>query len=182
MSEFPRRLALKVAVKAIILACLLLFAYILLGTLRCSSSPQGTAAPLQQRVELSPERPLQRIQWAGGNVLVLYRDPTLLAILASQDETRDLPALRAHDPSRLVVFDRAGGMNCPLEWVPPGSRQAPHQPWPGGLREICRNNWYDAAGRNLDRSRPDIAVPPYRWAEDNLLILGSGGDNPPPQP
>lgn len=182
MSGFPRRLALKVAVKTIILACLLLFAYILLGTLRCSTSPQGAPPPLQQRVELSPERPLQRIQWAGGSVLVLYRDPTLLAILASQGGDSGLSALRAHDPSRLVLFDRAGGMNCPLQWVAPGSRQAPRQPWPGGLREICRNNWYDAAGRNLDRSKPDIAVPQYRWAEDNLLILGSGGDNPHPQP
>lgn len=194
MPENTHRLALRVAVKLAALGSLLLFAYILFGSLRCSPQPERSLAPLQQQVQVDARHPLARIPWEGGNVLVLYRDEATLMGLStphpdlarpsSIEQPNDLPALRAYHPARLVLFDRGGDMNCPLEWVPAGSRQPPYQPWPGGFREICRNTWYDAAGRHFGRpgSGRDIAVPEYHWQQENLLILGIGGDNPPPQP
>ena len=69
-------------------------------------------------------------------------------------------------------------MACPLEWLAPGHRLPPVQPWPGGFREICRNHWFDAAGRSLSGPRSaDLAIPAHRWEGENLLILGESGDN-----
>ena len=194
MPDSTRRLALRVAVKFTVLSALLLFAYVLLGSVRCSPGPAHEHTPQQQQVTVTAANPLERIHWAGGNVLVLYRDKALLNELAKNhpmqldsgkaqaEQPDDLPALRAYDPARLVLFDRAGEMNCPLEWLPPGSRKPPIQPWPGGFREICRNGWYDAAGRAFAPSGGRaIAVPDYHWGEGHLLILGSGGDNRPPK-
>lgn len=194
MPDSTRRLALRVAVKFAVLGALLLFAYVLLGSLRCSPWPEHAHPPQRQQVKVTAANPLERIRWSGGSVLVLYRDEGLLNELSKPHTMRldptihqaeqpvDLPALRAYDPARLVLFDRAGEMNCPLEWLPPGSRKPPIQPWPGGFREICRNGWYDAAGRPfVPAGGRAIAVPDYHWEEGHLLILGSGGDNRPPK-
>ena len=196
MNDNPRRLLLRVATKLMAMAALLFFASILLFNLRCSGNLERPLSTQTERIQVSSSQALQRIHWSEGNVLVLYRDTDQLAQLEaanprlrdpdsqSVQQPADLARHRAKLASHLVLFDRGGEMACPLEWMPPGHRQPPYQPWPGGFREICQNTWYDAAGRayNGSGSARNIPIPAHHWQGQDLLILGHDGDNHTPQP
>jgi Rieske Fe-S protein len=196
MKDNPRRLLLRVATKLMAMAALLFFASILLLNLRCSGDLERPVSTQTERVQVSSSQALQRIPWSGGNVLVLYRDAEQLAQLElANPQLRDPDSQSAQQPpglavhrakraSHLVLFDRGGEMACPLEWLPPDHRLPPHQPWPGGFREICQNTWYDAAGRayGSGRSARNIPIPAHHWQGQDLLILGHDGDNRAPRP
>ncbi|MFU8837481.1 MAG: hypothetical protein ACNA75_04190 [Thiohalomonadaceae bacterium] len=194
MTEHPRRLLLRVATKLMAMTALLFFASILLLNLRCSGDPERPLSTQTEQIQANSHQALQRISWSEGNVLVLYRDNDLLAQLEATNprlsdpdsqrvqQPADLPIHRARLASHLVLFDRGGEMACPLEWLPPGHRLPPHQPWPGGFREICQNTWYDAAGRAYGSSSRNIPIPAHHWQGQDLLILGRDGDNRAPQP
>ncbi len=176
-ADNPRRLRLRVALKSLTLLLVLALLWVLLGSLPFPSREAGALPQTQHRVSASARQTVERIPWQAGNVLVLYRDARVLA----QFDGDDAATHRAQRAEYLVLYDRAGGMNCPLEWLPPDHRQAPQHPWHGGFREICQNQWYDAAGRSLGGgSGRDIAIPPHHWLSGDLLILGENGDNPAP--
>ena len=178
MNDPLRRLILRLIVKLLILATILLAFWVLLGSIRCSGSMPRPAETSRHTIHATAQQPLQRIPWAGGNVIVLFRDQALLEGMQHARPAGELTH-RAKRASWLVLYDRGGDMNCPLEWHGPGDHRAPFRPWPGGFREACRNQWFDAAGRSLGR-HADITIPPHHWQGENLLILGENGDNPAP--
>lgn len=161
MSEPSRRLILRVTLKLFGLTALLFIVYILFSGDDEQATPATTLTPL--RVELNTLHPAQaqRHEWAGG----------------------PLQLLRMSDNSPPHIFyDRGGKLGCPLRWQPPGTPQAPQQPWPGGFRDQCNSVWYHYDGKVLPQqaSEQDLKSPPYRIIEGHLLEIGVNGDNAAP--
>lgn len=175
------RLRLRVALKLMGLAALLIFLFVML---RALFSPPGGDVRLPLEIDLLGIEPGQheRVNWNGRRVLILHRDATMLDALpedaALYDPTsrfdrrpRGMTAPhRGWAPNWLVVYAESTDLGCDLEIVTP---RAAEEGWAGGLRDRCRGGRYDFAGR-VYRNQPamrNLEIPPHRL-EDTRLILG----------
>lgn len=196
MADTAARLLLRVSVKLFFLLALGFSLYALFSSLINDSQkhPQPDAS-LLHTIETIPEDQTYRIAWNKGNLILLRRSKDTLAALHKESERlldplsrhanqpAQLPAAtRSVHPDLFIAFDRGTDMGCPLEWIPPGNRQPPLQPWPGGFRDSCRGSWYDAAGRVFkgQQAGRNLDIPPYRFKSKDLLEIGASGDNPTP--
>jgi Rieske Fe-S protein len=161
MPEPSRRLILRVILKLFGLTALLFIVYILFSGDDEQATPATTLPPLLVDLNtLQPAQP-QRLEWAGGPLQLLR--------------------IADNAPSYLF-YDRGGKLGCPLSWQPPGTAQAPQQPWPGGFRDQCNSVWYLYDGKVLPEqaSEQNLQSPPYRIIEGDLLEIGVNGDNAAP--
>jgi ubiquinol-cytochrome c reductase iron-sulfur subunit len=195
MVDSDTRLLLRVAVKLMSLAGVGLALYALLASVLSGEATSGKSEPLLVRLDALSENQLLRVAWGEGNLLLLERSAATLASLDAEtaglqdpfsertSEPDGLPAAtRSVRPALFVAFDRGTGMGCPLGWVPSGSRGAPQQPWQGGFRDSCDGSWYDAAGRVFkgQQAGRNLAIPPYRYIDGDLLEIGPSRDNAAP--
>lgn len=174
------RLRLRVALKLMAFAALLLF---LFAMLRALFSPPGGDVRLPLEIDLRGIEPGQheRVNWNGRRVLILHREASMLEALpedaALYDPTsrfdrrpRGMTAPhRGWVPQWLVVYAESTDLGCDLEIVPPDASDG----WEGGLRDRCRDGRYDFAGR-VYRNQPamrNLEIPPHRL-EDTRLTLG----------
>ncbi len=197
MTDTPVRLLLRVSIKLLSLFGLGAVFYTLLSSLGHDNAEQPVAAPpLLHSLEGFAEGQSYRLAWGMGNLILVRRNEETLASLQRDTERlRDPLSQQARQPGHLspqtrsvrpdlfVAFDRGTDLGCPLKWIPPGSHEAPQQPWPGGFRDSCRGSWYDAAGRVFkgQQAGRNLDIPPYRFLNEDLLEIGSYGDNPPPE-
>lgn len=175
------RLRLRVTLKLMVLAALLLF---LMVTLRALFSPAGGDVRLPLEVDLQGIEPgeHQKVTWNGRRVLVLHRDATMLAALPEAEALYDPNSRfdrrprgiasphRGWVPEWLVVYAESADLGCDLDVVGPTGPDG----WEGGLRDRCRGGRYDFAGR-VYKGQPamrNLEIPPYRL-EGNRLILGA---------
>lgn len=174
------RLRLRVALKLMALAALLLFVLVILSAL---FSPPGGDVRLPLEVDLRGIEPgeHQRLTWNGRRILILHRDASMLAALPDADALYD-PNSRFDrrprgmtEPHRgwvaewLVVYAESTDLGCDLDIVEAAAADG----WEGGLRDRCRGGRYDFAGR-VYKGQPamrNLEIPPYRL-EGNRLILG----------
>lgn len=71
----------------------------------------------------------------------------------------------------LVIADYDPIYGCPMRWVAPADKEAPFQPWPGGLRAVCTEHWFDAAGTSLTQGVTHLKKIPFTLEKpDNLLL------------
>ena len=171
--------------------------YVLLAGIDNGSEHDNRTSPSPIRIDLSqlPASNPQRITWSGGGLILIRRDKAQLESLTGREgRLEDPQSLRAQQPDALpsparslrpdifLAYDRGTDMGCPLNWMPPGHRDAPLQPWPGGFRDNCRGSWYDAAGRVLrdQEAKRNLDIPPHRYSAENLLEVGGSGDNAAP--
>jgi ubiquinol-cytochrome c reductase iron-sulfur subunit len=174
------RLRLRVTLKLMAAAALLIFAMVLL---RAWFSPPGGDVRLPLEVDLRGIGPgeHQRLTWSGRRVLVLHRDATMLGALPEGDALYDpnsrfdrrprgmTAAHRGWVPEWLVIYAESTDLGCDLDIVPPHLSDG----WEGGLRDRCRGGRYDFAGR-VYKGQPamrNLEIPPYRL-DDRRLILG----------
>lgn len=197
MVDSSRRLILRVSVKLMLLFMAITMLFVLLSSIeRDDSENVGVSIPpLRLQLPDKPETNPRRIPWAGGNLIMIWRDATLLNSLtqhdselleplfqpAHQSTERSHPGHATH-PEIFIAFDRGTDMGCPLNWIPAGNHDAPLQPWPGGFRDNCRGSWYDAAGRVFkgQEAQRNLDIPPYRLLEGGLLEIGVSRDNAAP--
>jgi len=195
MNDSPRRLLLRVGAKVMALIAVTVAAYALFSSVR-EKTPEKAPSPATLRISLAEPATvsgIHRIQWSGGNLLLSYRTPDMLAALSGHrdalldPQSRDArqpeglsPVTRSRQPAIFLAYDRGTDMGCPLNWVPAGDRSAPLQPWPGGFRDTCRGSWYDAAGRVFKNQQAErnLDIPPYHLIGPDLLEVGVNGDNP----
>ncbi len=140
---------------------------------------QAGMAPLP--VDISPLQPGQQrvVAWRGKPVFILRRSATMLQSLAQgrhlladpRSEASVQPPwvdveYRSIRPDLLVVIGLCTHLGCvPLLQVAEGSYFCP-----------CHASRYDLAGR-VYRHQPaplNLEVPPYHYAADGLIVLGSG--------
>lgn len=175
------RLRLRVTLKLMALAAVLLF---LLVVLRALFSPLGgdIRLPLEVDLQLIEPGEDQRLTWGGRRILVLHRDAAMLAALPDADALYDPNSRfdrrprgitephRGRVPEWLVVYAESTDLGCDLDVVRPPTADG----WEGGLRDRCRGGRYDFAGR-VYKGQPamrNLEIPPYRL-EGTRLILGA---------
>jgi len=161
MQDSPRRLLLRVTLKLLSLAALIIVAYALLSEDEGEEAQSKSVPTLQIELNSLKANSAQRIEWAGGPLQLLRLEG---------------------DGAFALFYDRGGNLGCPLAWQAAGSTEAPQRPWPGGFRDQCSGTWYRYDGTVLPNQgvSQDLQGPPHRLVNGHLLQIGVNGDNAAP--
>lgn len=81
--------------------------------------------------------------------------------------------VRSAIDSYLVIADYDPIFGCPLQWIGPGAVEAPSQPWPGGLRAICTEHWFDSRGTSLTQGVADLRRFSYTQQDAKTLVISA---------
>ncbi|WP_026289690.1 hypothetical protein [Thioalkalivibrio sulfidiphilus] len=184
MQALPvRRLYYRVILKLMVLGLVLFVAQ---AMIRGFFSNPETDNRLALGVDLSALAPgeMQRVDWAGREVLVLRRSPAMDAADAAHEDRLYDPDSRlsvqpraARNPERTLVpgyfiaYGQGTDLSCPLDLVSPEA--ADEAGWGGGFTDRCRGSRYDFAGRVYDGqpARRNLEIPAYR-VEGARIVLG----------
>ncbi|KUM34086.1 ubiquinol-cytochrome c reductase iron-sulfur subunit [Pseudomonas sp. EpS/L25] len=150
--------------------------------LRPSRSAEVVAAPVEVDIGTLREGEQLTVQWRGQPVCVLRRSAADQArLLADQAALADPdsrassqppyvdPRLRSRRPDIFVATAICTHLGCIPSLAPSAANQA------GGYLCPCHGSHFDLAGR-VYRDQPaplNLAVPPYHFRGDNLLVIGS---------
>ena len=153
--------------------------------LRPSRSAEVAAAPVEVDLKALREGEQLTLQWRGQPVCVLRRSAADQArLLADQARLADPdsressqppyvdPRLRSRRPDIFVVTAICTHLGCIPSLAPSGTDRE------GGYLCPCHGSQFDLAGR-VYRDQPaplNLAVPPYHFRGDNLLVIGSDGE------
>ena len=153
--------------------------------LRPSRSAELAAAPVEVDLKALREGEQLTVQWRGQPVCVLRRSAADQArLLADQAGLADPdsressqppyvdPRLRSRRPDIFVVTAICTHLGCIPSLAPSGTDRE------GGYLCPCHGSQFDLAGR-VYRDQPaplNLAVPPYHFRGDNLLVIGSDGE------
>ncbi|WP_454253499.1 ubiquinol-cytochrome c reductase iron-sulfur subunit [Pseudomonas sp. Marseille-Q7302] len=153
--------------------------------LRPSRSAEAAAAPVEVDLKALREGEQLTLQWRGQPVCVLRRSAADQArLLADQAGLADPdsressqppyvdPRLRSRRPDIFVVTAICTHLGCIPSLAPSGTDRE------GGYLCPCHGSQFDLAGR-VYRDQPaplNLAVPPYHFRGDNLLVIGSDGE------
>jgi ubiquinol-cytochrome c reductase iron-sulfur subunit len=153
LTETPRRLYLRAALKLLATAALIAVAAVLFGSLKGPGEPVPSVSVDVPLTALLPGEP-RIIDWAGRPILVLRRSAAQLAALA-EPAANDRP---------LVVYAVGRGAGCPLQLRG------------DSLRDRCDGVRYDLAGRVFPEQPVgrNLAVPPHHL-RDGRLVIGTEG-------
>lgn len=115
--------------------------------------PEAEPPPPPLRVNVAPLAvgAMQGLEWNRQRLLVVH------------------PAAGEY----LVIADYDPLYGCPLVWVGADAPEAPHQPWPGGLRAICTAHWFDATGAALSAGVADLKPLPFVLEAPATLVISS---------
>lgn len=153
--------------------------------LRPSRSAEVAAAPVEVDLKALREGEQLTLQWRGQPVCVLRRSAADQArLLADQAGLADPdsressqppyvdPRLRSRRPDIFVVTAICTHLGCIPSLAPSGTDREGRYLCP------CHGSHFDLAGRVFrDQPAPlNLAVPPYHFRGDNLLVIGSDGE------
>jgi len=153
--------------------------------LRPSRSAEVAAEPVQVDLTALREGEQLTVQWRGQPVCVLRRSAADQARLLADEagladpDSRESsqppyvdPRLRSRRPDIFVVTAICTHLGC----IP--SLAAAAADSDGGYLCPCHGSHFDLAGRVFrDQPAPlNLAVPPYHFQGDNLLVIGSDGE------
>lgn len=184
--ETDRRRSLWLALKLLALA-----GFVFLFQVFFSSvfSPEENARP-PLTVELSdlPSGQAKRVLWNNVTILILHRDPAMIAALRQANPTLKDPESRhatqpdeAENPFRslrpeyFVVIAHSTDLGCEVDFHPANTPNVSVTPWYGGFRDRCGSSWYDLAGRVYDdQPAPrNLPVPPYEFVSPAQIVIGN---------
>ena len=141
-------------------------------------------------VDISKLEPgaMVRVEWRGRAIFVVHRTEAMLATL-------DQDTARLKDPTSMESIQPSYAMNeyrslrpaiLVLEGVCTHLGCAPYPrfevgppdlgaDWPGGFFCPCHGSRFDLAGRVFQGvpAPTNLTVPPYRFINDNTLLIGS---------
>lgn len=150
-----------------------------------SAKAEAAGAPVE--VDLSKIEPGQQavVAWRGKPVWIIRRTKAMLESLKhDQDVLRDPESLVEQQPSYaknqyrsirpefLVLIGICTHLGCSPKYKPSEKELGPN--WPGGFFCPCHGSMFDLAGR-VFKNVPapiNLAVPPYRFVNDNVIIIG----------
>jgi ubiquinol-cytochrome c reductase iron-sulfur subunit len=157
-----------------------------------SARAQALGAPVEVDISKLEIGALLKIEWRGRPIYIVHRTEEMLGTLAKDvDRLRD-PAsaasiqpsyatneYRSVRPTFLVLEGVCTHLGCapmPRFEVGPADLGAD---WPGGFYCPCHGSRFDLAGRVFAGvpAPTNLTVPPYRYINDNTLLIGSDTGN-----
>jgi len=150
-----------------------------------SAAAEAAGAPVE--VDISKIEPGQQaiVEWRGKPVWIIRRTAEMIASLKTDTQLlRDPNSLveqqpayaknvyRSIRPEYLVLIGICTHLGCSPKYKPSLHELGPD--WPGGFLCPCHGSTFDLAGR-VYKNVPapiNLAVPPYRFVNDTLIIIG----------
>jgi ubiquinol-cytochrome c reductase iron-sulfur subunit len=153
-----------------------------------SARAQALGAPIEVDVSKLEVGALLKIEWRGHPIYILHRSDEMIASLGkdtsllrdpmSKDSEQPSYATNEHrsiKPAYLVLEGVCTHLGCaPM----PRFEVAPADlgpQWPGGFLCPCHGSKFDLAGRVFAGvpAPTNLGVPPYRYINDNTILIGS---------
>jgi ubiquinol-cytochrome c reductase iron-sulfur subunit len=157
-----------------------------------SARAQALGGPVQFDVSKLEPGALAKVEWRGRPIYVVHRtqemlnsldkDASLLRDPMSEASVQPSYAMNEHRslrPAFLVLEGVCTHLGCaPL----PRFEVAPADlgpNWPGGFYCPCHGSRFDLAGRVFQGvpAPTNLTVPPYRFVNDNTILIGSDTGN-----
>ena len=157
-----------------------------------SARAQALGAPIEVDVSKLEVGALLKVEWRGHPIYILHRSDEMIASLKkdtallrdpeSKDSEQPTYAMNEHrsiKPAYLVLEGVCTHLGCaPM----PRFEVAPADlgpQWPGGFLCPCHGSKFDLAGRVFAGvpAPTNLAVPPYRYINDNTIMIGSDTGN-----
>ena len=157
-----------------------------------SARAQALGAPVEVDVSKLESGALLKVEWRGRPIYILNRTEEMLGTLgkdvallkdpASEKSVQPSYATNEHRsirPAFLVLEGVCTHLGCapmPRFEVGPADLGAE---WPGGFYCPCHGSKFDLAGRVFDGvpAPTNLTVPPYRYVNDNTILIGSDTGN-----
>jgi ubiquinol-cytochrome c reductase iron-sulfur subunit len=153
-----------------------------------SARAQALGAPIEVDVSKLEVGALLKVEWRGHPIYILHRSDQMIASLGkdtsllrdpmSKDSEQPSYATNEHrsiKPAYLVLEGVCTHLGCaPM----PRFEVAPADlgpQWPGGFLCPCHGSKFDLAGRVFAGvpAPTNLGVPPYRYINDNTILIGS---------
>ena len=157
-----------------------------------SARAQALGAPIEVDVSKLEVGALLKVEWRGHPIYILHRSEAMIASLSkdaallrdplSKDSEQPSYATNEHrsiKPAYLVLEGVCTHLGCaPM----PRFEVAPADlgpQWPGGFLCPCHGSKFDLAGRVFQGvpAPTNLGVPPYRYINDNTIMIGSDTGN-----
>jgi ubiquinol-cytochrome c reductase iron-sulfur subunit len=157
-----------------------------------SARAQALGAPVTVDISKLEPGALLRVEWRGRAIYVVHRTEEMLGTLdkdvglledpESEESTQPEYAKNEHRsvrPAFLVLEGVCTHLGCapmPRFEVAPVDLGAE---WPGGFYCPCHGSKFDLAGRVFAGvpAPTNLPVPPYRYINDNTILIGSDTGN-----
>jgi ubiquinol-cytochrome c reductase iron-sulfur subunit len=157
-----------------------------------SARAQALGAPIEVDVSKLEVGALLKVEWRGHPIYILRRSDEMLASLKKDNallrdpESKDseqpsyaMNEYRSIKPAYLVLEGVCTHLGCAPQ---PRFEVAPADlgpQWPGGFLCPCHGSKFDLAGRVFQGvpAPTNLGVPPYRYINDNTIMIGSDTGN-----
>lgn len=163
-----------------------------LASLKPSAKAQAAGAPVKIE-NIDKIEPGQQVTyvWRQKPIFVVHRTPEMLESLkkvegdlvdpqSSMDQQPDYAKneTRSIKPEFLVLIGTCTHLGCLPKFRPDHPAPEITQNWQGGYFCPCHGSKFDLAGRVITGSPApkNLAVPPYRFADDKTLIIGEDSE------
>jgi ubiquinol-cytochrome c reductase iron-sulfur subunit len=157
-----------------------------------SARAQALGAPVEVDVSKLESGALLKVEWRGRPIYILHRNEEMLGSLnkdvallrdpGSEESVQPNYAMneyRSIRPAFLVLEGVCTHLGCaPMPRFEVGTADL-GAGWPGGFYCPCHGSKFDLAGRVFAGvpAPTNLAVPPYRYVNDNTILIGSDTGN-----
>jgi len=157
-----------------------------------SARAQALGGPVQFDIGKLEPGAMAKVEWRGMPIYIVHRTEEMLASLGKDESTlKDAASKESVQPSYatnqhrslrpafLVLEGRCTHLGCApmsrFEVAP--ADLGPN--WPGGFFCPCHGSKFDLAGRVFQGvpAPTNLEVPPYRFINDNTILIGSDTGN-----
>ncbi len=157
-----------------------------------SARAQALGAPIEVDVSKLEVGALLKVEWRGHPIYILHRSEEMIASLSKDtsllrdpmSKDSEQPSYATNDqrsikPAYLVLEGVCTHLGCAPQ---PRFEVAPADlgpQWPGGFLCPCHGSKFDLAGRVFQGvpAPTNLSVPPYRYINDNTIMIGSDTGN-----
>lgn len=162
-----------------------------LAQMQPSVKAMAAGAPVEVDLSKMEAGQLLRVAWRGKPVWILNRTPAALETLKTMEKVLSDPqsndsiqpassknSYRSIKPEIFVAIGLCTHLGCSPTFRP---ELAPHDlgaDWKGGFFCPCHGSRFDLAGRVYSGvpAPTNLEIPPHRYINDNLLIIGDEGN------
>jgi ubiquinol-cytochrome c reductase iron-sulfur subunit len=157
------------------------------SSLRPSERARALGAPVEVDVSRMEPGSIQRVQWRGRPVWVVYRTEAALERLPEvesrlRDAESQVPQQppyaqnrhRSIRPELLVLVGTCTHLGCSPAYRPEVAPADLGAEWMGGFFCACHGSRFDLAGRVYSGvpAPTNLVVPPHRYISDTVILVG----------